>query len=82
MTNGLDGWVRIHRRQDGVVVWSLDTTQPMEGINGVVGQGGSMNGAGPIATVNRVYIMSGYAFAGHMPGNLLISLIRSDHKDD
>ena len=74
ITNGLDGWVRVHSRKDGTVVWSMDTTQQVTGLNGVTGQGGSMNATGPVAWGGQVYILSGYAFAGHMPGNVLIAL--------
>jgi polyvinyl alcohol dehydrogenase (cytochrome) len=74
MANALDGWVRVHDRHTGEIVWSMDTTQPMTGINGIEGHGGSMNGAGPVAYDGQIYIMSGYAYAGHMPGNLLIVL--------
>jgi len=74
IANALDGWVRVHNRHNGEVVWSMDTTQAMTGINGLEGQGGSMNGTGAVAYGGQVYIMSGYAYAGHMAGNLLIVL--------
>jgi polyvinyl alcohol dehydrogenase (cytochrome) len=74
IANALDGWVRAHNRHTGEVVWAMDTTQTMTGINGLEGQGGSMNGVGAVAYGGQVYIMSGYAYAGHMAGNLLIVL--------
>ncbi|TDI62680.1 MAG: pyrrolo-quinoline quinone [Alphaproteobacteria bacterium] len=80
MANALDGWVRVHNRHTGEIVWSMDTTQAMTGINGVEGHGGSMNGAGPVAYDGQIYIMSGYAYAGHMAGNLLIVLKEATSK--
>ena len=43
-------------------------------INNIKGNGGSMNGVGPVAYGGQIYVPSGYAFAGHMPGNVLIVL--------
>ena len=81
MANSLDGWVRLHDRQTGEIVWSIDTTQTKAGINGMEGHGGSMNGAGPIAYDGQIYIMSGYAFADHMTGNLLVVLKEAVHEN-
>ena len=69
----LDGVLRVHERATGKVVRSFDTTRSVTGINGVEGHGGSMNAIGPVAHDGMVYVASGYAFAWHMPGNVLIA---------
>jgi polyvinyl alcohol dehydrogenase (cytochrome) len=74
LAGALDGWLRVHNRHSGDLVWSLDTTQPIEGINGVLGKGGSLNGTGPVAYNGRIYLASGYGMYDHMPGNVLIVL--------
>jgi len=74
IVGALDGWLRVHHRTSGKLVWSMDTTRELTGINNIKGNGGSMNGVGPIAYGGRIYVPSGYAFAGHMPGNVLIVL--------
>jgi len=74
MVGALDGWLRVHDRKTGKIVWSMDTTRDLTGINNIKGNGGSMNGVGPVAYGGQIYVPSGYAFAGHMPGNVLIVL--------
>ncbi|MFO1376567.1 MAG: PQQ-binding-like beta-propeller repeat protein [Steroidobacteraceae bacterium] len=81
IVGALDGVLRVHDRATGKVVWSFDTTRPMTGINGVAGQGGSMNAIGPVAHEGLVYVASGYAFAWHMPGNLFIAFRPRQHGD-
>ena len=49
IVGALDGVLRVHDRATGKVVWSYDTTQPIRGMNGVDGHGGSMNAQGPVA---------------------------------
>ncbi|MBT7371668.1 MAG: PQQ-binding-like beta-propeller repeat protein, partial [Gammaproteobacteria bacterium] len=41
LVGGLDGVLRIHDRKTGRVVWSMDTTTVIKGINGYEGAGGS-----------------------------------------
>ena len=64
----------MHNRHSGEIVWSLDTTLEIEGINGKNGHGGSLNGTGPVAYDGRIYVTSGYGIYDHMPGNVLIVL--------
>jgi polyvinyl alcohol dehydrogenase (cytochrome) len=74
IVGALDGILRVHERATGKVVWSMDTTVSMRGFNGIEGHGGSMNAIGPVAHDGMVYVASGYAFAAHMPGNILMAL--------
>ena len=68
----LDGWFRAYARQDGRVLWSFDTTQPVTTITGEKAQGGSMSGPGAVAYQGRLVFNSGYGMYYHMPGNLLM----------
>ena len=41
-------------------------------MNGVPGNGGSLDGPGPVVVEGMVFVNSGYAFFGGMPGNVLL----------
>lgn len=78
----LDGWLRVHERTTGKIVWSMDTTQKFTSFNGIEGHGGSINGLGAVAHDGLIYLPSGYGIYDHMPGNVLIVLReRSAGKD-
>lgn len=68
----LDGFVRAYRQQDGALLWEYDTRPQIEGVNGVMGHGGGMSGAGPAIVDGHVVINSGYGLYYHEPGNLLM----------
>jgi polyvinyl alcohol dehydrogenase (cytochrome) len=70
---GLDGYLRIHDAASGALLRKLDTTREVVSISGVPARGGSMDGgAAPLPHRGRLYVNSGYNFAGHMPGNVLL----------
>ena len=58
-------------------VFALDArtgcTHWYETVNGVAGQGGSINGPGPVVVDGMVYVNSGYAAFGGRPGNVLLA---------
>lgn len=68
----LDGRLRAYARDDGRVLWDVDTTVPMRGVNGVTGRGGGMSGAGAAVGEGHVAINSGYGLYFHEPGNLFL----------
>ena len=72
MVGGLDGWLRVHDTRTGKTVWKMDSTVDIEGFNGVIGHGGSINGTGPVAHAGVIYLSSGYGIYGHMPGNVIL----------
>ncbi len=75
VVGSLDGTLQAFALEDGRRLWTFDTVRDFETVNGVPGRGGAMGGAGPVVTRNRIYLVSGYwAFAGNMPGNVLLSL--------
>ncbi|MEM6852606.1 MAG: PQQ-binding-like beta-propeller repeat protein, partial [Pseudomonadota bacterium] len=68
----LDGRLRAYDSATGNVMWSYDTTQPVEAVNGAVAAGGSMSGPGVALAGGHVVVNSGYGLYFHMPGNALL----------
>jgi polyvinyl alcohol dehydrogenase (cytochrome) len=68
----LDGFVRAYAQTDGEVLWQYDTTQVHTGVNGLVGRGGSISGAGPTVAAGHLIVNSGYGLYFHEPGNVLL----------
>jgi len=42
-------------------------------VNGVAARGGAMDGTGPVIVDGMVYVNSGYAQWGGIPGNVLLA---------
>lgn len=80
LAGGLDGWMRIYDARTGEVLWEFDTARAFPATSGAEAQGGAISGgAGALAYGNRLYVSSGYAFNGLMPGNALLAFeIESD----
>lgn len=72
-SGSVDGHMRAYSAVDGKVVWDEDTIQVYEGVNGVLGRGGSIDGPGPVIANGIVYVNSGYPTAGGTPGNVLLA---------
>jgi polyvinyl alcohol dehydrogenase (cytochrome) len=70
---GLDGHARAYDAENGEVLWDFDTLTTFETVNGVPGQGGSIDGPAPVVADGMVYFNSGYALFGQMPGNVLLA---------
>jgi polyvinyl alcohol dehydrogenase (cytochrome) len=70
-TNGV---MRAYSATDGKVLWQFSAMgEPIMTVNGVRGQGGSINAAGPTVVGGMVFMNSGYAYNGDTPGNLLLA---------
>jgi len=67
----MDGRVSAYSSEDGRILWSFDTSQPLPTLSGTRGQGGSVGGGGPVVHDGVVYVNSGYGLYFHMPGNVL-----------
>jgi polyvinyl alcohol dehydrogenase (cytochrome) len=72
-SGGLDGHLRAYASETGAIVWDVDTAQPYETVNGVKANGGSLDGPGPVVVGGMLFVNSGYAFVGGMPGNVLLA---------
>ncbi|MBH80364.1 MAG: dehydrogenase [Gammaproteobacteria bacterium] len=69
----LDGYLRIHDAHTGQLLRTIDTTIPVTSVSGALAHGGSMDGAtAPLPFEGKLYLNSGYNFAGHMGGNVLL----------
>jgi len=73
-SGGLDGHLRGYDAQDGRTVWDVDTvTSYPNTVNGVPARGGSLDGPGAVIVGGMLYVGSGYAVFGGMPGNALLA---------
>ena len=72
-SGGLDGHLRAYASDDGDIIWDVDTAQKYETVNGVAANGGSLDGPGPVIVGGMLFVNSGYAFVGGMPGNVLLA---------
>ena len=72
-SGGLDGHLRAYATEDGNIIWDVDTAQAYKTVNGVPGNGGSLDGPGPVVVEGMVFVNSGYAYLGSMPGNVLLA---------
>ena len=71
-SGSIDGHLRAYSTENGRVMWDFDTVGPQKTVNGVAGQGGSLNVAGPAISGGMVIVNSGYVQNG-MPGNVLLA---------
>jgi polyvinyl alcohol dehydrogenase (cytochrome) len=69
----LDGYIRAYAADSGKVIWDFDTVRQYETVNGVPGQGGSLDGPGPIIGDGMLYVNSGYTVDGGMAGNVILA---------
>ena len=69
----LDGYLRIHSTKTGAVLRKIDTTTEVATVSGAKTTGGSMDGGtAPLSFNGSLFVNSGYNFAGHMAGNVLL----------
>ncbi len=72
-SGSVDGHMRAFGAEDGRVLWDFDTVRSYDAVNGIKGQGGSIDGPGAVVVNGMVYVNSGYARQGGMPGNVLLA---------
>jgi polyvinyl alcohol dehydrogenase (cytochrome) len=68
-----DGHVRAYAAADGKVIWDFDTMRAFDTVNGVAARGGSIDGPGVVVAGGMVFVSSGYARNGGVPGNVLLA---------
>jgi len=73
LSGSVDGHLRAYSSEDGKMLWDVDTAREFTGVNGIKGHGGSIDGPGAVVVNGMVYIQSGYARQGGMPGNVLLA---------
>ena len=69
----LDGTAYAFSLDDGAVLWSYDTVRPFETVNGVDAHGGAIDNPGIQVAGDMLFVQSGYALFGQMPGNVLLA---------
>ena len=70
-TNGI---MRAYATSDGRILWTQQTWQDYETVNGGPASGGSLNAGGATIVNGTLYLQSGYAgLRGGAPGNVLLA---------
>jgi polyvinyl alcohol dehydrogenase (cytochrome) len=72
-SGSIDGHLRAFSTTDGKIIWEFNTMQAFETVNGVKGQGGSIDAAGPIIAGGMVLTNSGYGQWRGKAGNVLLA---------
>jgi polyvinyl alcohol dehydrogenase (cytochrome) len=72
-SGGADGAVRAYASDDGQVLWTFDTNRDFTTVNGVKGDGGSIDGPGPVVAGGMVYVTAGNGGIVGTPGNVLLA---------
>jgi polyvinyl alcohol dehydrogenase (cytochrome) len=72
-SGSIDGNFRAYSTTDGTIIWEFNTMQPFETVNGVKGQGGSIDAAGPVIAGGMVLTNSGYGQWRGKAGNVLLA---------
>jgi polyvinyl alcohol dehydrogenase (cytochrome) len=72
-SGSIDGHLRAYSTGEGRILWDVDTAQEYQAVNGIKAHGGSIDGPGPVVVGGVLYVNSGYAFIGGMPGNVLLA---------
>ena len=72
-SGSVDGHLRAYSTTDGKIIWDFNTMQPFETVNGVKGQGGSIDAAGPVIAGGMVLTNSGYGQWRGKAGNVLLA---------
>ena len=72
-SGSMDGHLRAYSTETGKVTWDFDTVREYDCANGVKAHGGSLDGPGPVVAGGMLYVGSGYASTGGMPGNVLLA---------
>jgi outer membrane protein assembly factor BamB len=57
-SGSVDGHMRAYSTADGTILWDVNTIDVYEGVNGVLGRGGSIDGPGPTVANGIVYVNS------------------------
>jgi polyvinyl alcohol dehydrogenase (cytochrome) len=72
-SGSLDGHLRAYSAEEGKIVWDFDTVRNYQTVNGVRATGGSLNGPGWVVAVGMLFVNSGYARLGSIPGNVFLA---------
>jgi polyvinyl alcohol dehydrogenase (cytochrome) len=68
-----DGGLRAYSSKDGAIVWTFDTNRAFQTVNGVPGNGGTMDASGAVVAGGVLYVNSGYNSIVGRGGNVLLA---------
>jgi polyvinyl alcohol dehydrogenase (cytochrome) len=69
----VDGVLRVFDAATGATLWSYDTMRKFDTVNGVPGNGGSIDSSPYVAANGTLFVVSGYSRFGESPGNVLLA---------
>jgi polyvinyl alcohol dehydrogenase (cytochrome) len=72
-SGGMSGYLRAYATDDARLLWEVDTARDYPIVNGGSAFGGAMDGPGPTIVDGMLYVNSGYAQWGGLPGNVLLA---------
>jgi polyvinyl alcohol dehydrogenase (cytochrome) len=72
-SGSVDGHLRGYSTADGKVLFDFDAMTTFKTVNEVPARGGSFDGPGPAIAGGMMFVSSGYARAGGIPGNVLLA---------
>ena len=72
-SGSVDGHLRAYSSEEGKILWDVDTARDYQTVNGVKGNGGSLDGPGPVIVNGMLFVNSGYSRYGGMWGNVLLA---------
>jgi polyvinyl alcohol dehydrogenase (cytochrome) len=72
-SGSVDGHLRGYSTADGRVIFDFDAMSQYKTVNEVPARGGSFDGPGPAIAGGMMFVSSGYARAGGIPGNVLLA---------
>jgi polyvinyl alcohol dehydrogenase (cytochrome) len=74
VTGGLDGRVYVIEKTTGKLVQTIDTARDFTTVNGVKGNGASIDNASIMAANGMIFVNSGYGLFGQGAGNVMVAL--------
>ncbi|RLQ23587.1 dehydrogenase [Seongchinamella sediminis] len=72
-SGGLNGVLRAYDVISGEQLWQTATAVAVDTVNGVSGHGGAIDVDGQVLAGDWLYVQSGYAMFGQLPGNVLLA---------
>jgi polyvinyl alcohol dehydrogenase (cytochrome) len=72
-SGSMSGVMRAFDSASGDVIWTYDTVRDYETVNGAEGRGGAIDQSGVVVVDGMLYMNSGYANWGGLPGNVLLA---------
>lgn len=71
-SGSIDGHLRAFDTKTGKILWAYDTRRKYETVNGIPGEGGSLDYGGPVFVQGQMFVTSGAAKWAGAAGNVLL----------